>query len=312
MPANVQAVQPNVTAINHTVNNPFGQQETNHSAASDSDVHRAIQEVQASMVIAKKFPRDPKMAMDRILNDCTRKSLAVSSLYSYRRGGAMVKGPSIRLAESIAQNWGNIQFGMRELSNTNNVSTLESFAWDLESNTKQVRVFHVAHTRDTRQGKRELTDQRDIYEAVANQGARRVRACILGVIPGDVIEAAVNQCEKTLLVSAEITAESLQKLLACFLKHGVTKAMIEDKLGVRLLIESVRPAQIVQLRSIYTSLKDGMAKPEDYFKITDDNNDSAERLLQEDEAEVQANDAKTEAQCVDQTEQSTETTVIKD
>ena len=286
MPANAQQ-QENVTPINNAVN-PFaiGQQEAHHSVSAESDVHRAIQEVQASMVIAKKFPRDQKLAMDKILNDCTRKSLAVSALYSYRRGGQMVRGPSIRLAESIAQNWGNIQFGMRELSNNNNVSTLESFAWDLESNTKQMRVFHVAHTRYTRQGTKELTDQRDIYEAVANQGARRVRACILGVIPGDVIEAAVSQCEKTILVNAEITAEGLQKLLACFAKHGVTKAMIEDKLGVRLLVESVRPAQIVQLRSIYTSLKDGMAKPEDYFKITDENNDSAERLLQEDETEA--------------------------
>ena len=34
---------------------------------------------------------------------------------------------------------------------------------------------------------------------VANQGARRVRACILGVIPGDVIDSALVQCNATLL-----------------------------------------------------------------------------------------------------------------
>lgn len=42
-----------------------------------------------------------------------------------------------------------------------------------------------------------LTDSRDIYEATANFGARRMRACILGVIPGDVVDMAVNECKET-------------------------------------------------------------------------------------------------------------------
>ena len=42
------------------------------------------------------------------------------------------------------------------------------------------------------------TDPRDIYEMVANQGARRLRACILGIIPGDVVGASVEECQKTL------------------------------------------------------------------------------------------------------------------
>ncbi len=71
-------------------------------------------------------------------------------------------------------------------------STVEAFAWDVEeANTRQTKVFQVRHWRHTKQGGYKLTDPRDIYELVANNGARRLRACILGVIPGDVIDAAV-------------------------------------------------------------------------------------------------------------------------
>ena len=42
-----------------------------------------------------------------------------------------------------------------------------------------------------------ITDDRDIYELEANMSARRIRACILQMIPGDVTDAAVAACRKT-------------------------------------------------------------------------------------------------------------------
>ena len=164
-----------------------------------------MQEVQAALVIAKKFPRDQVAAMDRILQACTRPSLAERALYQYARSGTDITGPSIRLAEMLAQNWGNIQFGIRELDQRNGESTVEAFAWDMETNTRQVKVFQVRHERHTKQRSYALEDPRDIYELVANQGARRLRACILGVIPGDVVEEAQHQCDVTLATKAQVT-----------------------------------------------------------------------------------------------------------
>ena len=178
----------------------------------DTEGQRAIQEVQAAMVIAKRFPRNVKDALDRILNSCTRTSLAEQALYTYSRGGTDISGPSIRLAEAVAQQWGNLQFGIRELEQRNGESTVEAFAWDLETNTRQVKVFQVPHTRYTKsKGNTALSDPRDIYELVANQGARRLRACILGVIPGDVIDEAVRQCDVTLSASADTSPEAQKK-----------------------------------------------------------------------------------------------------
>ncbi len=46
-------------------------------------------------------------AADRILNACTRQTLADSAVYKvYQVRRENVEGPSIRLAEVLAQNWG--------------------------------------------------------------------------------------------------------------------------------------------------------------------------------------------------------------
>ena len=252
-----------------TTNNPFhGSAIATRgvsNAVGDASQQREIAEVQAAMVIAKRFPRDPIAAMDSILQAFTRPSLAEGALYSYSRGGSDVTGPSIRTAEVLAQAWGNVQFGIRELEQRNGESTVEAFAWDIESNTRQVKVFQVKHERHTRQGVKRLEDPRDVYELVANQGARRLRACILGVIPGDVTEAAVKQAEETLSAHADTSAEGIKKLLAAFDPFGVTKEQIEKRIQCR--IESIRPAQIVQMKKIYQSLRDGMSVPADWFEV---------------------------------------------
>lgn len=254
------------TALKNEVANPFGTVAPSHQTGGLVEVEsqRAIAEVQAAMVIARKFPRDPIAVMDRILAACTRPSLAESALYSYSRGGSEITGPSIRLAEVLAQTWGNMQFGIRELDQTAGESTVEAYAWDIENNVRQVKVFKVKHLRSTKKGTFKLEDPRDIYELTANQGARRLRACILGVIPGDVIEAAQKQCETTLTTKMAITPELLSRMIEKFAEFGVTKEQVEKRIQRR--IDAITPALMVQLGKIANSLKDGMSSPSDWFE----------------------------------------------
>lgn len=234
-------------------------------ALIDIEQSRAMSEVQSAMIIAKRFRRNHQEAVDRIEMACARQSLAEVALYEYSRGGTAITGPSIRLAEALAQNWGNLQFGIRELDQRDGVSTVEAFAWDLETNTRQSKTFQVAHKRHTKKGAYALEDPRDIYEMVANQGARRLRACILGIIPGDVVETAVKQCETTLRTKAEVTPERIKSLLDKFAQHGVTKDQLEKRIQRR--IDAMTPALMVNLGKIYNSLKDGMSTPASWFEI---------------------------------------------
>jgi len=191
--------------------------------------------------------------------------LAGIAEYSYSKGGALVNGPSIHLIKACAQAWGNIQFGLRELDQRDGVSSLEAFAWDLETNVKETKIFQVPHLRVTKNSSKVLTDPRDIYELCANNGSRRLRACIESIIPGDVIEAAQTQCAVTLKANADISPESIKKMITTFKSEfGVSKEMIEKRMQCR--IEAIRPAQFIQLKKIYTSIKDAMSKASDWFE----------------------------------------------
>lgn len=253
--------------MSNEIANVYGNKPESISAASVTAAMattRQAQEVQAAMIVAKHFPRDERVSCDRILNACTRRSLAECAIYSYSRGGTEVSGPSIRLAECIAQNWGNIDFGYIELEQKNGESQVMAYAWDLETNTRQSKVFSVPHRRDTKKGSFPLTDSRDIYEMVANQASRRVRSCILAVIPNDVVEMAVNQCEVTLKSSAAGKAldDRIAEMVERFAEYNVTPDQLRAYVGKN--VEAFTENDVIRLGKVYRSLKDGIVGS-DYF-----------------------------------------------
>lgn len=237
------------------------------SPQTEMMISRQTQEVQAAMVIAKKFPRDEFNAIEKIKRTCQRQTLAEQSIYSYPRGGQNVTGPSIRLAEAIAQTWGNIDYGVIELNQNDGVSEMMAYAWDLETNTRATKIFGVEYKRDTKKGSYKLTDSRDIYEATANFGARRMRACILGVIPGDVVDMAVKECKQTQMkeydsLSSQDKISKIEKLFKKDFK--ISKEQLEKYTGMNM--GDFGSEEISDLWGVYKSLKDGQAKSEDYFE----------------------------------------------
>ena len=237
------------------------------SAQGQALVSRQAQEVQVGMLVAKRFPRDENEAYSKIMLACQRKSLAEQACYEFKRGGTKVEGPSIRLAETIARAWGNMDYGIIELEQKDGKSEMMAYAWDLESNTRITRVFSAKHWRDTKGGGYALTDSRDIYELTANLGARRVRACILQAIPGDIVDAAVEQCKKTLIGAyKEPLADRIRNMISSFEKDfQVTKEMLENYIGCKADVFSEN--DFIRLRNVYKSLRDGMSTREELFDV---------------------------------------------
>lgn len=230
---------------------------------------RAVQEVQAALVIAKRFPRDEIEAIQRIRTNCQRYRLAETAFYRYKRGGQQVIGPTIRMAEMLAGAWGNLTYGFRELENTKGVSQVEAYCWDLQSNTKSTRQFTVAHQLHLKDGKvKHLTDPRDVYEMVANQAQRRVRACILQAIPGDVVEEATDTCNTTLRKGPKDGvpfADRVRKMATAFKEgYGVTTELLEKYLKHPL--DTLSYDEFVDLTSVFNALKEGKPR-EEFFDI---------------------------------------------
>ncbi|MGE7840537.1 hypothetical protein ACQKNX_07075 [Lysinibacillus sp. NPDC093712] len=259
-----------MTNLNEQFNNSqMGQPSFQGGTLAQASASREMEEVKGQIFMAKQFPRNVFQAEQRILDTCRRPALAQVAMYQYPRGGQRVTGPSIRLAEAIAQNWGNLSYGIQELEQRDGESVAKAFCWDLETNVRQEKVFTVKHSMKAKGTIKKLDDPRDIYEKVANDGARRLRSCILGVIPGDIIDKAIVQCYETLAGNSQgPLKDRIAKALRSYKEqYRVTQEMIEAKFGYNA--DSFTEYDYVELINIFNSLKDGLSKVEDWFNKED-------------------------------------------
>lgn len=232
---------------------------------------RAIAMIQGQMTLAKRFPRDQGKALTAILESCQLVPVAEDAHYSFPRGGSVVDGVSIDLMRMIAREWGNIIWNVRELERRIGESTAVVYAIDLETNTMSQREFIVRHIRDKNDESgqndgKALKSERDIYELIANMGARRVRACLEDIIPPHIIGAASARCYQTLkeVAEREPMIERLKKLVPAFKAVGVTEPMLVKHLGGRPLGEMLEK-EYIQLRNIYRSISTGAARVDEFF-----------------------------------------------
>ncbi len=258
--------------------NPFaprGMAEHVNQGTVNIEQSRAVTEAQGKLILAKKFPRDEALAYSKIMNSCSRPTLAASGEYAYPRGGQTVSGPSIRLAEELARCWGNIEYGIRELSRQQGNSEMEAYAWDLETNTYSSQKFTVRHIRDKTGGAQALTAERDIYELTANMGGRRLRARLLAILPPDLVEAAVNQCRKTLAGDTSLPiADRVRSMVDKFSQVGVTEKHLRAYLNKSL--DEIIPEEIATLAGVFNSIKNGQAGVGDFFSIKATDGESAD------------------------------------
>ncbi len=260
--------------MNDMTEQPFApRRDLTETAGARQDQSRELADLQVTYLMAQQFPRDEVKAIDRIENAFTRVGLAEKAQYAFSRGGTDIRGPSIKAMEQIAAIWGNVDAAWRERSRGVDArgipySEVEAVAVDLQTRTRKRIAFIVPHWRDTRQGGYVLKDERDVYELCANQAQRRVRACLEAIIPSDVIEVAMTQADRTLKAKADTSPEAMAKMVEAFGEFGVTKEQIEKRIQRRL--DAITAAQVVGLKRIYASLRDGMSEAGEWFEKGED------------------------------------------
>lgn len=219
---------------------------------------RAVAEVQGAIVLAQHRPRDKAAAISEMEESCRIKELAECAFYKFPRGGQAVTGASIHLARELARCWGNIDYGIKELSrdDKHGQSEMLAFAWDLETNVRAETVFIVPHLRDARGKPQPLTDVRDIYENNANNGARRLREQIFAVLPRWYTEKAEAICHDTLQNGGgKPLAVRVADMVKAFADLGISKARIEKKIGCSS--DKIDAVMLANLTVTYKSLKRG-------------------------------------------------------
>lgn len=226
---------------------------------------RAIAEAQGKLIMAKRFPRNHIDSYAKAIEACQRKGFAEKAFFSYPRGGQTVTGVTIRFAEEMARCYGNLDYGIKEMSHEEGKSEMQAYCWDLETNTISSQNFTVEHVMETKQGNRKLTSQRDIYERTANDGARRLRSRILAILPPDLVEDCIAECKKTLAGNGDMPlADRIKLIVMSFGKIGITKEMLEGRL--KHTVESMNYEELSEYIGIYNGLKQKETTISDWFE----------------------------------------------
>lgn len=234
---------------------------------------RVQHEIQASIAIAKKFPRDEDAAYQKLFRACKRTSFADTVAYSFPRGKdedgnrKMVTGPSINLAREAARVWGNVRYGYEVTKDNDEERTIRAFAWDVETNTKVEAEdnFEKLIQRKLRGETVWLKpDERDLRELTGRRGAVAVRNCILQILPRDLVEDALAIAAETRQSEAQRDPDAARKrILDGFDEINVTAGMLEEYLGHPLAQSS--PVEIARLREIWKSIADGNSTWAEYM-----------------------------------------------
>ena len=226
---------------------------------------RAVAEAQGKLIIAKRFPRDEVAAYTKMTQACQRPGMAEKAFYSFNRGGQVVSGPTIRFAEELARCWGNVDYGIKELSQDEGKSEMQAYAWDLETNTQSIQNFTSPHQRERNKKMVALTSQRDIYENNANMATRRLRSRILAILPAWFVEGAIAECRKTLAGKNDIPMiDRVKNMVAKFAGFGVTQEQIEARLQKK--VEEMTADDLTDFVGIFNAIKQGESRVEDWFK----------------------------------------------
>jgi len=252
-------------------------------------------EVESAYVMALKRPRNEDDARIKIKNICGDPDFAEKAKYQKPVSGKIMEGPSIRFAEEMIRHWGNVKTMQNTIYEDENKRIVKLTVIDLESNisySKEIGLEKTVERRDSKGrdvlGERTNTGGQKVYivrateDEMMNKEAAAVSKVIrnngLRLIPQHIIEAAMDAVDETLKKKVNSNPEAeKQKVMDAFSKLGIMPSEIEKYLGHS--VKTISPAEVVSLRGVYTTIKEGSAKWADYLQVEEKKAELTEDML---------------------------------
>lgn len=236
---------------------------------------QAEAQIQARYVMAMQNRRDIMRARAILLTDCKRPGFAEKAIYR-KPIGEGIEGPSIRMAEAAARAMTNVLTDVSAVYDDDKKRIVRVVASDLEANvtyTKDVTVNKTVERSKPVEGRKIISQRlnsrgKPVYvieatddEILDREGAlasKAMRTCLLRLIPGDILEEAIQQCHATMEDRDAKDPDAARKAMAdAFATVGVSIDQLVSYLGHQL--EQVVPKEMSELRGIYNAIKDGEA-----------------------------------------------------
>ena len=224
-------------------------------------------EVDIQIQTAKQYPRVISKSKERILEVATSdQETADSCFYLLPRGGKSIEGPSTRLAEIVANSWGNLRIGSRVLDVGEKSVVCQGVVHDLETN--------VAYQTEVR---RKITDRNgkryteDMINMTANAGCSiAMRNAIFKAVP----KAVIKTLEKEIKHAAGGDARTLPTRIKTAFKYFKDKYSHDEKKLLAFLdkrkMEDVDLEDLQKLNGVRVAIEDGELTAANAFSLPEE------------------------------------------
>lgn len=223
-------------------------------------------EIDSQIATAKKYPRSLKEFKRQAMEMATLdEETAASMFYTLPRAGKKIQGPSIRMAEVVGSSYGNLRYGARIVSTDAAFITAQGACHDLEKN---ISITYEVRRRITNKSGQRFND--DMIQTTGNAAMSiALREAIFRVVPRSLFNSVYEQAKLTSIGKAKTMTEQRHAAFDWFKKAGATEPQLLAFLG-RAGIDDVTTDDIITLRGLVTSIKEGEITIEDALRVASD------------------------------------------
>lgn len=229
-------------------------------------VETAMLDVQ--IMTAKRFPR----SVVQFKKECEAlatidQETAASMYYRLKRrsggdGDKNIEGPSVRLAEIVANTWTNLHVVARQLDVTkaDRVARSQSVAWDLERN---VRVgVEVSRRIIDKKGNQYSEDMIGVTQAAALSVA--FRNSVFKVVPFAYVKDIFDKCKEVSVGKGLTMTQRKEIAIKAYAVHKISEAQLLEYLE-KGGWDDVTVDDFIELRGLLTAIKDGDTTAKEAF-----------------------------------------------
>lgn len=230
--------------------------------------------IEARYIMAMQRPRDLDTVRIKLLKECKRPGFAAVARYRKPIGGGAVEGPSIRFAETALRLMGNAHSETMVIYEDDKRRIVRVSVTDLETNlpySSDLVIEKTVERSTIKDGQVPISSRKNSYgktvyllPASEDEIANKVNAAVskalrghaLRILPGDILEECMAQCQRTLHdETARDPDAERKKITDAFASLRVMPAQLAEYLGHP--VDQCGPAEIVELRALFQAIRDG-------------------------------------------------------
>lgn len=221
-------------------------------------------QIDRSISTARAFPRNmaavsAELARYVAMDDRT----AEAAVYTLKRSGKTIQGPSARFAEMLAYAYGHLRIDARVVEEGKDYIVVRGEAHDLQRNVVYSQDVVRRITDST--GKRFSVDMIGITAMAAASIAQR--DCVLKVIPSPLWRPSFEAALSRITGDVKTLADRRIRAVGQFSVLGVTAEQVFKRLGIAG-INDISPEHLVELAGTFTAIRDGQTTVEAEFGDT--------------------------------------------